>query len=371
MKKRVAVFGAGKIGMLVTHLLAHANGDYEVLLVDSSLEKIESARRYTVPGKEQTFLPHTSGRVLSFTNVDEIEKILSQQDYVVSCAPFYCNLVIAEAAQKAKVHYLDLTEDVQITKKIKQLAQGAPCVFIPQCGLAPGFITIITNHLVKTFDKVHDIKMRVGALPMYPHNRLKYNLTWSTDGLINEYCNPCEMIENGKKIWVRPLEGAERLTIDGEEYEAFNTSGGLGTLAESLEGQVTRMDYKSIRYPGHRDIICTLLEDLRFQEDRETLKGVFERSLPHTSQDVVIVFVTVTGMRKGSLEQESYVKKIYHSDRIHGEHWGAIQITTAAGICAVLDMHATGNLPQAGFVRQEDVSYTQFVNNRFGKYYAV
>jgi saccharopine dehydrogenase-like NADP-dependent oxidoreductase len=101
----------------------------------------------------------------------------------------------------------------------------------------------------------------------------------------------------------------------------------------------------------------------------EGLVKVFERSLPHTSQDVVIIFVTVDGQKENQFCQQSYAKKIYHSE-IGGEHWGAIQITTAAGICTVLDLHANSQLPSIGFIRQEDISYEKFIGNRFGKYYS-
>ncbi|MFX9180922.1 saccharopine dehydrogenase C-terminal domain-containing protein, partial [Acinetobacter baumannii] len=94
-----------------------------------------------------------------------------------------------------------------------------------------------------------------GALPLYPTNGLKYNLTWSTDGLINEYCNPCEAIVDGQMREVLPLEGLEHFSLDGLDYEAFNTSGGLGTLCETLEGRVDSLDYKTVRYPGHREIV--------------------------------------------------------------------------------------------------------------------
>lgn len=360
-KKHVAVFGAGKIGKLVSLFLAQTQ-DYDVTLIDANKSILD-----------QTKKSHSSVqinyKISDFSSVKEIKNLLNKQDYVLSCAPFFCNKMIAQAAHEVGVHYLDLTEDVKTTNHIKEIAKTSSHAFIPQCGLAPGFITIATNHLVNKFDKVHDVKMRVGALPMYPHNRLKYNLTWSTDGLINEYCNDCDVIIDGKPHTVQALEGEERFSIEGVEYEAFNTSGGLGTLAHSLCGKVERMDYKSIRYPGHREILLTLLHDLKFIDDREGLKKIFERSIPHTLQDVVIIFVTVTGEKDGLFCQESYAKKIHHST-IDGEEWGAIQITTAAGICAVFDLHAHGILSQKGFVRQEDISFEKFISNRFGKYYA-
>jgi saccharopine dehydrogenase-like NADP-dependent oxidoreductase len=210
--------------------------------------------------------------------------------------------------------------------------------------------------------------MRVGALPQYPTNALNYNLTWSTDGLINEYCNPCEAIHSGAKIEVLALQGIEQFSLDGITYEAFNTSGGLGTLCETLEGKVRELNYKTVRYPGHCDYMKMLVNDLKLGERRALFRDVLEAAIPVTLQDVVLVFVTVTGMRDGRLTQESYANKIYSQD-VNGRRWSAIQITTASGICAAVDLMRDGRLPSRGFVRQEDISLPDFLANRFGRYY--
>ncbi len=362
--KKVAVLGSGKIGKLVTFLLANT-GEYAVKALDFDLAAAQDAAK-TKDGKA---LQNVTAETLDFSNEAAVEKALKGQDYVLSCAPYHCNVGIAKIAKKLGVHYLDLTEDVATTKAVRQFAEGAPNAFIPQCGLAPGFITIAATHVAEGFDTLDSVKMRVGALPVYPHNRMKYNLTWSTEGLINEYGNPCEAVVNGKLTLLQPLEGLENLSVDGIEYEAFNTSGGLGTLAETWSGKVQQLDYKSVRYPGHREIIALLMNDLRLNEDRETLKRIFERSLPHTFQDVVLVYVTANGMKQGRFVQKSFVKKIYSAE-IGGEIWGAIQITTAAGILGVLDLHAQGKIKNSGFIRQEDVPFEAFLANRFGKYYS-
>lgn len=360
----VVVLGAGKIGRLVGFLLADC-GDYDVTIADLSAE--QSRRAASNP--DGSPIPNLGWSQADFGNADDLRRVLGGAKYVLSCAPYWCNPDIAAVAREQGLHYLDLTEDVQTTKAVMGLAEGAETAFIPQSGLAPGFITIVAKHLTEGFDRLDSVKMRVGALPMHPHNRLKYNLTWSTDGLINEYGNPCEAIVGGERTWVQPLQGHETLTIDGDEYEAFNTSGGLGTLADTLYGKVRQLNYKTIRYPGHREIIALLMLDFRLNEDRDTLKKIFERSLPHTKQDVVVVFVTVTGWKDGIHSQRSYARKSYHGE-IGGRHWGAIQITTAAGICAVMDLHHEGLLPASGFVRQEDVPYEAFIANRFGRHYA-
>jgi saccharopine dehydrogenase-like NADP-dependent oxidoreductase len=223
--------------------------------------------------------------------------------------------------------------------------------------------------MARKFDSLRDVQMRVGALPVYPTNALKYNLTWSTDGLINEYCNPCEAIIDSRLHETLALEEVEAFSLDGVAYEAFNTSGGLGTLCETLDGKVENLNYKTVRYPGHRDIVKMLIRDLRLGQRREILKDVLEESLPMTQQDVVLVFVTVSGMREGRLTQESFAKKIY-SKTIGGKLYSAIQVTTAAGICAMVDMMREGTLPARGFVRQEEADLERFLGNRFGQHYA-
>ncbi len=250
-----------------------------------------------------------------------------------------------------------------------KLAEDAATAFIPQCGLAPGFISIVAAHLAEGMEPLEQVHLRVGALPLHPRNRLKYNLTWSTDGLINEYCNPCEAVVDGHLIMVPALEGMETITLDGETYEAFNTSGGLGTLADSWMGRVQRADYKTLRYPGHRDLIAFLLEDLRFKEDREALKALLERTIPHTTEDQVLVYVSAVGYLGGVLTERTYAHKMRFRE-IGGRVWGAIQVSTASGICAVLDLHAGGHIQQTGLVRQETIPYAAFIANRFGMAYA-
>jgi saccharopine dehydrogenase-like NADP-dependent oxidoreductase len=167
---------------------------------------------------------------------------------------------------------------------------------------------------------------------------------------------------------VLPLEGLEAFSLDGVEYEAFNTSGGLGTLYETLQGKVDYLNYKTIRYPGHCELIRFLCNDLRLGERRKLFEDVLEHAVPVTTQDVVLIFVTVSGSQNGRLVQETYTKKVYHG-RVGGTELSAIQITTAAGLCAMVDLHREGKLPKSGFVKQEDVPLAAFLGNRFGKYY--
>ena len=304
-----------------------------------------------------------------FGDPQALRELIRGHQYGISACPFHLTPVIAAAAVDVGAHYFDLTEDVESTRRVKALATSATTALVPQCGLAPGFISVLAYAMTRKFDSLRDVQMRVGALPVYPTNALKYNLTWSTDGLINEYCNPCEAINDGRLRETLALEEIEAFSLDGVAYEAFNTSGGLGTLCETLEGKVENLNYKTVRYPGHRDIVKMLIRDLRLGQRREILKDVLEESVPMTHQDVVLVFVTVSGMREGRLTQESYAKKIY-SKTIGGKLYSAIQVTTAAGICAMVDMMRDGTLPARGFVRQEEAELDKFLGNRFGQHYA-
>jgi saccharopine dehydrogenase-like NADP-dependent oxidoreductase len=357
--KHIAVVGAGKIGSMIAEMLA-GSGDYAVTVIDRSQDQLD--RLETTARVARVAADITEGHAL--------ESLLAGKFAVLSAAPYHATRRIAEAAKSSGAHYLDLTEDVASTRVVKQLAAGARTAFIPQCGLAPGFITIVAADLAARFDELQDVRMRVGALPKFPSNALNYNLTWSTDGVINEYCEPCEAIVNGQLRETQPLEELEAFSLDGVLYEAFNTSGGLGTLCETLQGKVRNLNYRTIRYPGHAAIMKALLNDLRLRDRRELLKDILEHAVPITLQDVVIVFVTVSGRRGGQLVQETYAHKIY-SAAVGGRVRSAIQITTAGGICAVLDLLSTGVLAQSGLIRQEDIRLSDFLANRFGRCYAL
>jgi len=362
-RKHIVVLGTGKVGRLVSWFLA-TSGDYEVLAVDREAA-IAAAAVSDADGRP---LPHSRSATADIGDEQSVAALLRDADYVLSCAPFHCNPAIARAARSTGTNYLDLTEDVAVTKTVMGLAKGSRQAFIPQCGLAPGFISIVAHDLAQRFDRLESLKLRVGALPIQPHNRLNYNLTWSTEGLINEYRHACEAVVGGQLVSLPPLEDLETITIDGLAYEAFNTSGGLGSLAETYQGRVQRLDYKSIRYPGHRDILKILMDDLRLHDDPDTLKRIFERALPYTQEDVVLIVVTATGDQAGRFSQESYVNKVYNTT-VGGHRWSAIQITTAAGLCAALDLHVAGKLPATGFVRQEQIVLADFLANRFGRHY--
>jgi saccharopine dehydrogenase-like NADP-dependent oxidoreductase len=356
---KVLLLGAGKIGEMIATLLA-ATGNYEIRVGDIDSLALERLRRSVdVP----TML-------LDADDSAGLSAAVEGRQSVISALSFRSNRAVAQAALAAGASYFDLTEDIETAAAIRELASMTRPgqIFMPQCGLAPGFISVLANDLARKFDSLDAVHMRVGALPEFPSNALNYNLTWSTDGLINEYCNPCQAIHDGRLIDALPLDGLESFSLDGVHYEAFNTSGGLGTLCETLTGQVRELNYRTVRYRGHRDLMAFLLQDLRMAERREMLKEILERALPITLQDVVVIFCNVTGRQEGRFTQWSDARKIY-SQLIGGRTWSAIQVTTAAGICAALDLHVAGCLPRSGFVKQEQIDFTQFVHNRFGRYF--
>ena len=351
---KVLILGSGNIGSVLAISLQET-GDYHVTLASRNPVQLEKA----------SLLAPFVTLELDITSADLLT-LFKDYTIVVSALAFHHNTKIAKLALQAGISYFDLTEDRKTTKEIIEIAKDAKegQVFMPQCGLAPGAIGIIGHGLSQEFETIKELKMRVGALPLYPSNELKYNLSWSTEGLINEYCNPCEVLYNDLPTEVLPLEGLEHFTLDGVEYEAFNTSGGLGRLCQTLQGKAKFLSYKSIRYKGHRDLMHFLLHDLNFIEHQKQLQEVLERSIPKSRQDVVLLYVTITGIIDGHFEQRSYTKKIYHT-----ETNTAIELSTAHGLSAALDLFVTKKLPQKGFINQEQITLKGFFNNRFGSIY--
>ncbi|HEV7378431.1 MAG TPA: saccharopine dehydrogenase C-terminal domain-containing protein [Dyadobacter sp.] len=348
--RKILVIGLGKVGSLVGTLLSKR---FEVTGIDKVLPV--------------TGLPFEvkEGDIM---NPGFLEDVFSDCDGVVSCMPYNLNLPIARQAYQSGIHYFDLTEDVPTTTAIREMAKDSRGVMAPQCGLAPGFIGIVGADLAKKFTKLRDIELRVGALPRYPNGLMGYSFTWSPAGVVNEYINDAEVIHNGVRKMVPSLEGIEMINIEGQEFEAFSTSGGLGTMCETYEGKLDTLNYKTIRYPGHCQLMRFMLYELILKEKRELIEKILTEAKPPVQQDVVYVYAVVEGWKGEKLEREEFYRA-YHPVNIDGQHWRAISWTTAASIASVVEMVADGSLPSKGFIRQEDIVLADFLNTGNGQFF--
>ena len=351
---KLLLMGAGRVGQAIAEMLA-GTGDYQLVVADSDEKALDAVAGLNVPVIN-----------MDATRPTDLEKAARDVDALISACPIHVNPAIAKAARAAGKHYFDLSEDMETTREIRALFEGADCACVPQCGVSPGFASIVTRDLTRYLAAPLDVSVRVGALPLYPTNRLKYNPTWSVDGLYSEYTQPCEAIRDGKPTTLDPLEGLEQFTLDGHEYEAFNTAGGFGALCESLAGQVRNLTFKTIRYPGHLNLVQFMMEDLGMRRRRDRFNMVLEGTLPLTQQDVLILFITVTGLKNRRPVQESYVRKIHHGTVMDRQD-SAIQSASAAALCVMVDLLREGKLPAKGYVRQEDVALKDFLDNRFGE----
>lgn len=344
------VLGLGKIGHLVA-LLLHETGF-----------KVTGADLH--PAETFPF----SVQALNVTSHTDLTAALNDHGAVISCLPYHFNVTIAGVAAQRGVHYFDLTEDVGTTRAIIDMSKTTPTVMAPQCGLAPGFIAIVGASLAQKFDKIRSIKLRVGALPKHPTGLLGYAFNWSPEGVVNEYLNDCEVIEGGVRKWVSPLEWLEKIVINGLQLEAFTTSGGLGTMCETYHGLVENLDYKSIRYQGHAALMNFFLHELLMREDRAHAGKILVNAKPPVSEDVVYIHASAEGWQNGQLNREEFVRA-YSPIEIAGKIRRTIAWTTAASICAVVEMVDNGALPARGFIKQEGIPLATFLATRNGRLY--
>lgn len=358
----VIIVGAGKIGSLIACLLIDT-GEYNLYLADLNFIGTDVNRLLKVYPQIKTICLDIQEQQ---TIIDYIRN--NKINCIISSLPYYLNIHVAKAAKIAQIHYFDLTEDVLVTNTIKSMAVGESTAFVPQCGLAPGMVSILASNIMQEFEQCLHVKLRVGALPQVTSNALLYSLTWSTEGLINQYGNLCYGIEDGKLCTLNPLDDVETIEIDGARYEAFNTSGGIGSLTDTYKNKVVTLNYKTIRYLGHCEKMRFLLYGLNLNKDRTTLKRILENILPTTYQDLVLVYIVVEGINNGVSLEKTYLKKIY-PQKIHNLEWSAIQVSTAFGLCAVVDVVLSQPNKYHGLVLQENFCSTSILNNRFGSLY--
>ncbi len=348
---KVAVLGLGKVGHLAAELLNNAG--FTVTGIDS--------RAVNAP---------FATKVADLTDTASLSQILSGQEAVLSCLPYHLNIGVSTVAHHLGLHYFDLTEDVPTTKHIRELAKTSKGVMAPQCGLAPGFVGIVGADLAAQFDKVRSIRLRVGALPQHPTGMLGYAFNWSPEGVVNEYLNDCEVIEEGVLKSVSAMEWTETIYIDGMQLEAFTTSGGLGTMCETYAGVIENLDYKTMRYPGHVKLMNFFFHELLMRENRAEAGRILTHAKPPVDEDVVYVHIAAEGWVNGALRRKEFVRAYYPLE-IAGKHRTAIAWTTSASVVAVIEMVRDGALPQQGFLKQEEIPLKPYLATATGHYYNV
>ena len=350
--KNIAVLGLGKVGTLAAELL-HASG-------------------FTVTGFDlvspNDSLPFVV-KSIDLGNVADVEQAFSAQDAVLSCLPYHLNAQLADVAHKAGIHYFDLTEDVPTTNHIIKLSKTAKGLMAPQCGLAPGFIGIVGASLIDGLDECRSCKMRVGALPQHPTGLMGYSFNWSPEGVVNEYLNDCEVIEEGERKTVSAMEWFEDVYIDGMKLEAFTTSGGLGTMCETYAGQVANLDYKTMRYPGHGKMMNFFFHELLMRERRKEAGEILVNAKPPVNDDIVYVHAAAEGTINGHLRRKEFVRG-YRPIDVAGKQRTAIAWTTAGSVVAIIEMVRDGKLPNQGFLKQEDIPLDAFLATTTGSLYA-
>ena len=318
--------------------------------------------------KEITATPFhfTAGYELQTGNVFE------GADIILDCLPGSQAPRIGMIARKNSSHYANLTEYVNETNQLKEIAKGAPTGFILQTGLAPGFVNVLGNSLYKDFVKTYEnqqveyLGMKVGALTKNAEAPHFYGFTWSPVGVATEYLKDSWVIDDFKRRSVPALSAQSALFINGIGYEENFTSGGAADLPEAFEGLARKLDYKTLRYPGHYDWIKAILKQAPKTDDPvQYLEQQMRSVIPSIEDDQVIIYATVRGFDK-----EGILRGMEKSLRINPIKAGkvtlrAIQATTAASLAECAQMLLGGNLQ--GAVMQSQISPFEFMNGTFVK----
>jgi saccharopine dehydrogenase-like NADP-dependent oxidoreductase len=366
---KVAILGAGQIGRAVYEIISYLKrqatmmpngsvyGNVETFVIDSS-----DANIFRLSGGSHLVVD------LANSPMDELVKVLVDQKvtHVINALPFFLNEKAASAAAAAKCSYIDFTEDDVMADKVQAIYEGLNLNCAVKCGLAPGFINYIGYNLIGKIDTPDSLMISVGALPRTvsydaAHPEHSYNLTWSVDGLVNEYIRPCRIRKDGVEKEVPALGGLCKVVLDGLEYEAAYTSGGVGSLVRDLK-QVPNVHYMTLRYPGHYRYVRSVVQDNHAKF--EPIKDIFLKNFPYTDDDVIVVYATASGKdQNGTLIRRNYFNRFYGINGLTG-----IQSTTASSGVAMLELMLYGKVK--GIVNHTDVDLKDFTKTiAFENYY--
>ena len=363
---KILVLGAGRMGHGAVFDLIHNSPDVvSVTVADFDLTKAESVAT-SVGG-------NVDARQIDASNYDDVVSLMRGHDSVISCVNYWYNVSLSKAAIEVKANLCDLGGNNYVVDEqlaLDSQAKAAGVNIIPDCGLAPGMVSILAMHGAAKFDRVEEIHIRVGGLPQDPQPPLNYQLVFSVEGLINEYIEVARVIRDGKITEVESMTEIESLTFEGfPPLEAFQTSGGTSTLPDTFLGKIRELDYKTIRYAGHCEKFKTMIdlglclsEEIALSEPgavatglarvapRKVFGELLQKHLPADGPDYVLVRLDFVGVKDGVDKRLSYdiVDKL---DEVTG--MSAMMRTTAFPASIIAQMMANGEVLSRGSTPQE------------------
>jgi lysine 6-dehydrogenase len=302
---KILVLGAGRMGLGASFDLAHNSEVENVTVADVDLER---ARAVVQTVKSDRLTPAH----IDVTQPSEVVELMRGHDTAISCVVYHHNPALARAAVEARVNFCDLGGNNSIVAEELALddeARSAGINIIPDCGLAPGMVSVLVAQGAARFQTLEEVHIRVGGLPQNPKPPLNYQIVFAVEGLINEYVERARVIRDGRIVEIDSMTELERLAFPSPygEMEAFQSSGGTSTLPETFAGRVRELDYKTIRYPGHCEKFKLLIDlGLASSSEEIDIKGVriaprrvlgemLTRRLPADEPDLVFIRVEFRG----------------------------------------------------------------------------
>ncbi len=346
MQRKFLVLGAGMMGRAIAHDLVRSRGKDCLAVIDANRKACDSLRTWL--GVEVHSLD---------ANDKAVGRHIKDSDAVIVALPYGFNLHFMKKAIAAGAHFCDLGGNDGIVSSqlaLDRQAKKAGVLCLPDCGLAPGMADVLGAYLAKQFDSVDELTIRVGGLPQHPVPPLNYQLVFSVGGLINEYKEKCKVLRNGKIALVDPMEEVEDLEFMGiGKLEAFTTSGGAAWLPEMFKGKIRKLDYKTIRYPGHAVIFRSILKLGLADENeiapgispRKVLEGQILKNLGGEDEDLVLVRVTAKGKMAGKKATRN-LDIVDRFDRKNG--MTAMMRTTAYPTSIIAQMVVDGTIEERG-----------------------
>ena len=289
---RMLVLGAGLQGSACAYDLLQNDEITEVRLADLDVGSIAD---FLGPYSGKRLIPTP----LDVRDAEALRALMRESDAVMSAIPYYFNLQLAQHAADTGVHFCDLGGNTDIVFEQKRLdakAKEMGITIIPDCGLAPGMVNILAEHGIRRLDEVDEVKIFVGGLPQNPEPPLNYQIVYSLEGVLDYYTTRSWVIRDGVRVQVKALSERETVHFDSAvgELEAFHTAGGLSTMAFRYEGKIPTMEYKTLRYPGHAQIM-EAIRDLGFLD----LEPVEVKGLPIAPRDVAIATMAPRLTKRG------------------------------------------------------------------------
>ena len=359
---KIVVLGSGMVGSAIALDLAKM---HQVLAVDLNEDNLQIIKQN----------PKIQTQISDLSQAENIQKVIADCDLVVNAVPGFMGFQTTKTVIEAGKNIVDISFFPEDSLELDELAKEKNVIAVVDCGVAPGMGNVIIGHHNATME-VDSYECYVGGLPFKRTWPFEYKAPFSPIDVIEEYIRPARYIKDGKLVTMPALTESEYLDFNEiGTLEAFNTDG-LRSLLQTMD--IPNMAEKTMRYPGHRELMQIFRDSGFFSPEHIDINGASIRPIDITTallfpqwklnpgdKELTVMKIIIEGLENEQPRRYTY-DLLDHYDET--TQTSSMARTTGYTCTAIVDLVLNGDFQRIGISPPEFIGSDEGCYNNIFQY---